>query len=164
MIRHVLPLLAGSLLILAAAQAAVAEQLTGKVVRVVDGDTIVLEAKGDRDRIRLAGIDAPERNQPWGKASTRELRREIAGETAMVDWHKKDRWKRLIGVVRHEGRDMNLHMVDRGLAWYYKKYQAEQAPKQRETYSAAEIEAREERRGIGTVQTGGFSDCTKFQP
>ena len=66
----------------------------------------------------LAGIDAPEKNQPWGEASTRELRRQIAGKHVVVGWYKRDRWMRLIGIVRLAGEDMNLHMVDRGLAWH----------------------------------------------
>ena len=125
-----------------------ADQLAGNVVRIVDGDTVVLEVSGGRHRVRLAGIDAPERNQPWSDASTRELRRQIAGRHVVVEWDKVDRWKRLIGVIRLSGEDINLHMVDRGLAWHYKKYQREQTPGQREAYSAAESDAQRARRGL----------------
>ena len=125
-----------------------AAQLPGRVVRVVDGDTIVLEAEDDRHRVRLAGIDAPERNQPWGEASTRELRRQVAGQQVVVDWYKRDRWDRLIGVVELEDQDVNLHMVDGGLAWHYKRYEAEQTPEQRRAYSAAEKAAQGARRGL----------------
>jgi endonuclease YncB( thermonuclease family) len=124
------------------------QQLPGQVVRIVDGDTLVLEAGDVRHKIRLAGIDAPERNQPWGDASTRELRRQVAGKEIVVEWSKRDRWKRLIGVVKLDGVDQNLHLVERGLAWHYKKYEAEQSPGDRDAYSAAEKAAQGARRGL----------------
>ena len=124
------------------------ETLTRQVTRIVDGDTVVLVAQGTKRRVRLTSIDAPEWNQPWGEAATRKLRRQVAGQVVGVEWSKRDRWKRLIGVVRHDGEDVNLHMVDRGLEWHYKRYAGEQAPEQREAYSAAEKAAREARRGI----------------
>ena len=123
-------------------------RLPGTVTRVVDGDTVVVEAQGAVHRVRLAGIDAPEKNQPWGEAATRELRRMVVGRPVVVDWYKRDQWQRLIGVVRLNGEDMNLHMVDRGMAWHFKRYTAEQAPGDRELYAAAETLARIERRGL----------------
>ena len=62
-------------LVTAASHAADLHHLAGQVVRIVDGDTIVLKVADAQHRVRLAGIDAPEKNQPWGEASTRELRR-----------------------------------------------------------------------------------------
>jgi endonuclease YncB( thermonuclease family) len=129
-------------------QAADLHHLPGRVVRIVDGDTIVLDVAGAQHRVRLAGIDAPEKNQPWGEASTRELRRQIAGKHVIVGSHKRDRWKPLIGIVRFAGEDMNLHMVDRGLAWHYVRYADEQSTRDREAYVAAEQSARDARRGL----------------
>ena len=119
-----------------------------QVVRIVDGDTIVLKVADAQHRVRLAGIDAPEKNQPWGESSTRELRRQIAGKHVVIGWHKRDRWKRLIGVMRLAEDDMNLHMIDRGLAWHYKQYADEQSPGDRDAYSAAEKAAQDARRGL----------------
>ena len=102
--------------------------LPGKVKRVVDEDTVVVESQGFDYRVRLAGIDAPERNQPWGEAATRELCRQVAGWFVVVDWDKKDRWKRLIGIVHLDGVDENFHMIDRGLAWHFKRYQKRPKP------------------------------------
>lgn len=133
---------------LLAAQVTYAVDLPGTVVRVVDGDTIVLEAQGARHKIRLAGIDAPERNQPWGETSTRELRRMVAGRHVVVDWYKKDQWKRLIGTVRLAGEDVNLHMIERGIGWHFKRYEAEQHPADRAAYAAAEDAARAARLGL----------------
>ena len=133
----------------AAAYARDLQSLPGQVTRIVDGDTIVLEAEGSKHRVRLAGIDAPERNQPWGETATRELRRQVAGQQVEVEWYKRDRWKRLIGVIWLDGEDMNLHMVDRGLAWHYKRYADEQSPGDRDAYSAAEKAAQEARPLVG---------------
>jgi len=123
-------------------------EMRGRVVRIVDGDTIVLDAQGTKHKVRLAGIDAPERNQPWGEAATRELRRQVAGQQVVVAWTKKDRWQRLIGVIRLDGEDQNLHLVDRGLAWHYKKYADEQSQGDRDAYSAAEKAAQGAGRGL----------------
>ena len=61
---------------------------------------------------------------------------------------KRDRWQRLIGIVRLADEDMNLHMVDRGLAWHYKQYADEKDTGDREAYSAAETDARDSKRGL----------------
>lgn len=66
--------------------------------------------------------------QLQGAASTRELRRQVAGKEVFVDWHKWDHWGRLIGIVRRDSEDINLHMVDPGLARHYKRYEDEQTP------------------------------------
>ena len=71
-----------------------------------------------------------------------------AGKHVVVGWYKRDRWKRLIGVVWLADEDMNLHMVDRGLAWHYKQYADQQDPSDRDAYSAAEIAALDARRGL----------------
>jgi hypothetical protein len=55
---------------------------------------------------------------------------------------------KVVRVVRLDGEDVNLHMVDRGPAWHYKRYEAEQTPERREMYSAAERAAQGARRGL----------------
>lgn len=70
-----------------------AETLSGKVVKVVDGDTVyVLGAAEQQHKVRLAGIDAPERGQPFGMRSTDHLARIVAGRMVAVDWRKRDRY------------------------------------------------------------------------
>lgn len=128
--------------------AADGQHLPGRVVRVVDGNTIIVEVAGAQHQVRMAGIDAPEKNQPWGEASTRELSKQVAGKHVVVNWYKRDRRKRLIGIVRLAGEDVNLHMVDRGLAWHYERCAHEQDPSDRATYSAAEKSAQDARRGL----------------
>jgi hypothetical protein len=72
---------------------AAAATLSGSIVKVVDGDTVyVLDAGKEQHKIRLAGIDAPERNQPFGKKSKQRMSGLVAGKEVTVDWYKKDRW------------------------------------------------------------------------
>jgi len=67
--------------------------LSGKVIKIADGDTItVLDSKRQQHKIRLAGIDAPERKQPYGKKSKRYLSSLVGRKTVCIDWHKKDRY------------------------------------------------------------------------
>ncbi len=107
-----------------------ADTLTGTVVKVVDdGDTVyILDASKARYKIRLAGIDAPERRQAFGTKSKEYLRDLVAGEVIDVEWHKRDRYKRIVGKIIHAGSDVNLAMVNAGYAWFYRKYAREQSP------------------------------------
>jgi endonuclease YncB( thermonuclease family) len=76
-----------------------AATLTGKVVEVADGDTITILVGTEQQRIRLQGIDAPERKQPFGKASGRALPALVAGKQVRVEYDKRDRYGRIVGVV-----------------------------------------------------------------
>ncbi len=79
---------------------AAAETLAGKVVRVVDGDTVyVLDEAKTEHKIRLSGIDAPERGQPFGQRSKEHLSELLAGKGVRVEWCKHDRYGRLVGTV-----------------------------------------------------------------
>ena len=125
-----------------------ADVTEGRVVRIVDGDTIVVEGQGIRQKVRLSGIDTPERDQPWGEAATREMRRLVAGKDVSVHWYKTDRWDRLIGNVLVDGEDVGLLMIERGMAWHFKRYADEQTTADRDAYSAAEKVAQGARRGL----------------
>ena len=82
-----------------------AETLTGRVVRVTDGDTIVvLDADKVQHKIRLQGIDAPERKQAFGTKSKEHLSDLLAGKTVEVDYSKYDRYGRVLGKVIGERR------------------------------------------------------------
>jgi endonuclease YncB( thermonuclease family) len=126
-----------------------AETLTGRVVRVTDGDTIVvLDADKVQHKIRLQGIDAPERHQAFGTKSKEHLYELVAGRNVEVDYSKYDRYQRVLGKVMVNGEDVNLEQVETGMAWHYKKYQGEQAPSDRVKYSDAEREARMRKIGL----------------
>ena len=120
-----------------------ADTLNGKVVKITDGDTlVVLDAGNTQHKIRLSGIDAPETNQPFGKRSKEALSALVAGQRVEVDWHKRDRYDRIVGKVIAQGRDVNLAQVRTGMAWWYRKYANEQTLVDQGLYAAAEANAR----------------------
>ena len=126
-----------------------ADILAGKVVAVADGDTItVLDDSKVQHKIRLAGIDAPERKQPFGQRAKEQLSNLVFGKSVQVVTEKVDRYGRQIGKVLIDGRDANLAMVSAGMAWHYKKYQSEQAASDRLLYASAEEDARGGRVGL----------------
>lgn len=128
---------------------ALADVLIGKVVGVSDGDTIsLLDATKAQYKIRLVGIDAPEKMQPFGQTSKRNLSDMIFGKEVHVEWSKKDRYQRTLGKVMLDGQDICLEQVKRGMAWHYKKYQREQSLDDQRLYSEAEAKARTSKLGL----------------
>lgn len=128
---------------------AYSESLQGKVVGVHDGDTITLLDNNDTQyRIRLAGIDAPELSQPFGKASKDHLSTLIFGKTVSVEYSKRDKYGRIVGKIVLDKQDICLEQIRSGLAWHYKKYENEQSPEDRVTYAAAEEKARSQKTGL----------------
>jgi endonuclease YncB( thermonuclease family) len=109
-----------------------ADTLLGKVIHVADGDTItVLDANKVQHKIRLSGIDAPEKAQPFGDKAKQSLSDLVFGKPVSVETDKTDRYGREVGKVLVDSVDANLEQVRRGLAWHYKAYQREQRPKDR---------------------------------
>lgn len=130
------------------ASASVAAEYTGRVVGVLDGDTIdVLTVEKRVLRVRLSGIDAPERRQPFAAASKRALSDLVFKKQVLVQGDKYDRYGRFVGKVLASGRDVNLAMVEQGFAWHYKVYAVEQSEADQAAYGAAEAMAKE--RGLG---------------
>ena len=120
-----------------------AVELRGKVVGVSDGDTVtVLDAERHQHKVRLAGIDAPEKAQPFGQASKKSLSDQIFGREVAVTWDKRDRYGRIIGKIAVDHQDVCLEQIRRGMAWHYKQYARDQAPDDRRTYAEAEVAAR----------------------
>ena len=91
-----------------------------KVDRVTDGDTIVLM---DSTRVRLHGIDTPERDQPYGSEATAALENMVEGSVYIVEVDT-DRYGRMVGQLYHskEGYDINASMVCAGHAWWHERY------------------------------------------
>jgi endonuclease YncB( thermonuclease family) len=128
---------------------AYADTLSGRVVRVIDGDTlVVLDAAKAQQKIRLQGIDAPERGQAFGTKSKEHLSDLVAGQVVVVEYSDLDRYQRILGKVLLDGEDINLEQVSSGMAWHYKKYEREQTPTDRIRYSDAEREARRQKLGL----------------
>jgi endonuclease YncB( thermonuclease family) len=141
------PAMLPTLLTLAAVLVAADSQsheLTGKVVSVADGDTItVLDADKTQHRIRLFGIDAPERGQAFGTKSREALAAAVHEKTVRIVWKERDRYSRIVGDVYLGDRNINVDQVRSGMAWWYRTY----APKSK-ALEEAEGEARKERRGL----------------
>ena len=128
-----------------------AATLVGHVVGVTDGDTItVLDATKTQYKIRLAGIDAPEKKQPFGSVSKRSLSDMVFDKVVSIQYDKEDRYGRIVGKVMINGTDVNLEQVKRGLAWWYKKYQKEQSQQDRLDYLHAQESAEASRVGLWT--------------
>jgi endonuclease YncB( thermonuclease family) len=126
-----------------------ADQLQGKVVTVTDGDTVgVLTNDNELHKIRLSGIDAPEKKQAFGNKSKQALDDEIGGKVVTVEYNKLDKYQRIVGKIMFNGKDVNLHQIQRGLAWHYKKYQNEQDVADRSIYADAEYLAQRDKLGV----------------
>ena len=123
--------------------------IDGSVVGIADGDTItVLDAVKVQHKIRLAGIDAPEKKQAFGNHSKESLSDLVLDKTVNAETEKRDRYGRQIGKVPVNGQDVNLVQVERGMAWFYQQYQREQSPNDRRLYEAAEDAAKAGKRGL----------------
>lgn len=120
-----------------------AAEMRGKVTRVLDGDTIEVLQDKKPVRIRLANIDAPEKNQPFGRWSARELKNLIAGQPVKVTYAQTDRYGRILGrVVTTNGIEANRYMVQLGGAWVYDQYNTDHS------LPALQREALEQKRGL----------------
>lgn len=127
-----------------------AAEIQGKVIRVLDGDTIEVKTLPAKIvvyevpiRVRLINIDAPEKKQPFGRWSTNQLKTLLAGQSVTVSYTQTDRYGRIIGrVFTTNGTDASRFMVQSGAAWVYERYNAD------ESLPALQREAREQKRGL----------------
>lgn len=121
-----------------------AEQFTGKVVGISDGDTISVLREGKAVKVRLYGVDAPEQAQAFG-TKARQLTGDLAFQREVtVVIHATDRYGRLVGeVLLPDGRTLNHELVRAGLAWWYRQY----APKDT-ALAQLEAEAKTAKRGL----------------
>lgn len=125
-----------------------ADLMTGEVVAVADGDTITVLSEGVEHKIRLSGIDAPEKSQAFGSQSKQSLSEMVFRKTVAVDYNKRDKYNRIVGKVLLENQDINLEQIKRGLAWHYKKYEKEQEIEDRSIYANEEYLARRDKKGL----------------
>ena len=126
-----------------------AATLQGKVVSVADGDTItVLDGNKTQHKIRLQGIDAPEKAQAFGHKSKQSLNQLVHSKMVTVEFEKKDKYGRTVGKVLLNGTDVCLEQIKLGMAWHYKQYQSEQSKEDRDTYAQAELTARTQAVGL----------------
>jgi len=124
-------------------------QMAGVVVAVADGDTVsLLDADKVLHRIRLLGIDAPEKKQPFGQRAKQHLSSLAFSKPARAVCGKTDRYGRQVCQVFVDGLDVGLAQVAGGMAWHYRQYERYQAGEDRWRYAEAEGGAREARRGL----------------
>lgn len=136
-------------MLLAMSITAHAETLRGRVVGIADGDTVtVLDSRNEQYKIRLMGIDAPEKKQAFGSRSKQSLSALVFNREVSVEYRKKDRYGRVVGKIVVNGVDANLEQVKAGMAWHYKQYQKEQSADDRAAYASVEEQARVGRRGL----------------
>ena len=140
---------AAALFTLGSLQTSSAYELTGRIISIADGDTVtLLDANLRQHKIRLSGIDAPEKRQPFGNRSRLHLGTLVFGRQVTADCPKTDRYKRAVCRLEVDGIDANLAQVEAGMAWHYKAYTREQSPADRWRYAKAEDRAREARHGL----------------
>jgi endonuclease YncB( thermonuclease family) len=137
------------LLLTACCAVSLAAELQGQVIRVSDGDTlIVLDAQRQQHTIRLTGIDAPEKSQAFGPESRDHLAQAVLNQAVTVAYDKHDKYGRIVGKVLAQGVDANLAQLQAGWAWHYRQYQREQSAEDRSLYSETESLAREAQKGL----------------
>lgn len=144
-----------------AAAGAARNSLDVRVVGITDGDTItVLDALQTQRKVRIAGIDAPEGEQPFGNRSKQHLAQLLQGRQVRIDWSKTDGYGRLVATVHLADADAcatppcppvvdaALEQLNAGMAWHNKEFEHEQPPQDRRRYAATEQQARAARVGL----------------
>ncbi|WP_018971091.1 thermonuclease family protein [Rubritalea marina] len=120
-----------------------AVELSGIVTKVADGDSITLTSKrGKTLKIRLAGIDAPEKNQDYGTEATQALQNKLVGKQIIAKSNTRDRYGRYVATLYLNGENINAWMLSQGLAWHYTKYSKS------EELKALERDARSKKIGL----------------
>ncbi len=103
------------------------ETMSGKVTIVTDGDTIkFLDEKQKNQIVRLAGIDAPEKDQEFGQQAKFELVELCLSKVVEADIRTTDRYGRTVARVRCDGVDVAARMLEKGMAWHFSRYASSQ--------------------------------------
>lgn len=97
--------------------------ITGKVIGISDGDTItILDSRKNAHKVRLYGIDSPERDQPFGNAAKTFISHLVATKIADVHIYESDSYGRSVGLVTVNGININQRLIDTGYAWQARQY------------------------------------------
>lgn len=112
------------------------------VVGVIDGDTIKVAHNGAEMRVRLYGIDCPEKGQAYGPEAKEFVKMAVAHKNVLVKIKGRDRYGRVVAIIIYDNKSLNEDLLRAGLAWHFKKYSKEKS------YADIEAEAKRERRGL----------------
>jgi endonuclease YncB( thermonuclease family) len=114
-----------------------------RVIGVMDGDTVrVLSRDRQQVKCRLHGVDAPEKNQPWGERSKQSLSDLVFQKLVDVEQVDQDQYGRSVCRIFVNGVDINKVQLQRGMAWWYRRYSKDAA------YAQAENTAKQQRVGL----------------
>ena len=119
-----------------------AHSFKGKVVGVSDGDTIAVMREGKAAKVRLNGVDCPEKKQAYGTRAKQFTSSQVFGKVVEVQYEKEDRYRRILGNVLIDNQDLSQALLRAGLAWHYRQYSKSQ------TLQALEDEARATKLGL----------------
>ncbi len=119
-----------------------AESFEAKVLTVMDGDTVFVKTGPFKAKLRLVNIDAPEKDQPFGKESQESLQSLIGGKVIHVESKAVDKFGRTIAVISIGDINVNEEQVRRGMAWAYSR------SREGRTYARLQSEAQLARRGL----------------
>lgn len=117
-------------------------EFVAKVIAVLDGDTVLVRRNGSTVKIRLAGIDAPEKTQTFGETSRRSLSGMVLGKQVKISSQATDQYGRMIAHLSVADMDVNAEQIRRGLAWEYSRFHADKV------LLALQDEARRAPRGL----------------
>lgn len=127
-------------------QPCLAADFTGRVVGIIDGDTIEVLHNNRADRIRLTGIDCPEKGHAYGQRAKQAMSELVYGKEVTLQTHGKDKYKStLADVLLPDGTNVNHELVKDGWCWWYRKY----APGNTELENL-EKDARDAKKGLWT--------------
>lgn len=121
-----------------------AKSFPAKVIGVIDGDTIKVLKGLEEIRIRIFGVDCPEKKQPFGSKAKEFTSDQVFGKDVEIHVRSGDRYGRTVATVKlTDGRDLAALNLEAGLGWWSKKY----APTELE-YERLENGARKMKRGL----------------
>ena len=127
------------LIVLPVSPALAGESWTGQVIRVIDGDTIIVLKGEEHVRVRLYAIDCPERGEPFSEEATVFTSRMVLKKQVRIEEVDVDRYKRVVAwVTLPDGSNLNLDLLKAGLACWYRKYAPNCLPCQQAERTAAE--------------------------
>jgi endonuclease YncB( thermonuclease family) len=129
-----------------------------RLVRIFDGDSMVMRnPEGETLKMRIAGIDAPEKSQPFADPARDRLSELLQQGPLEVAILKKDVYGRWLASIRVADRDLGQQLLEEGYVWFFRRYQSDLTSEQRRIYDSAEKAARDAGRGL-------WADATPLPP